>query len=46
MRKNNEYDLRFAKKQQVWFTFCEKTTSMIYVLWKNNDYDFSFVKKQ
>ena len=25
---------------------CEKTTSMIYVLWKNNDYDFGFVKKQ
>ena len=25
---------------------CEKTASMIFILWKTNNYDFTFVKKQ
>ena len=70
--KNYNYVLRFVKKQQVWFWFCEKTSSMIskngrfpietnvnyilpkcektasmiFILWKTNNYDFTFVKKQ
>ena len=40
--KNNEYDLRFVKKQRLWFWFCEKTTIIISTLWKNHKHLFIF----
>ena len=46
MLKNCKYKISFGKKLWLCFTFCEKTMSMILVLWKNNEYDFGFVKKR
>ena len=38
--KNCKYKISFVKKLWLCFRFCEKTTSMILVLWKNVEYDF------